>query len=294
MKTIQQILLCTALFFVALVTTVPAAPALSIQIVGTFDYPGAISTSPIGINDRGEITGHYLDANNVTRGFVRLRNGTFRPPIVEPNDNGNMTRGQRINNSRVVCGFYSGNSNLHGFLLSGNVFSEFDVPGAPSTFIFALNDAGNFVGSYGDLSTLGAYVNLGGVTSTFTVGGSGVTEPLGINGANEIVGFYFDTDFSAHGFFRDASGAQTFPMDFPGSTYTFLVDLNDNGLMVGAYGYSTGGSHGFVINSTGQSVSFDYPGATDTGINGINNGGMMCGRYTDSAGVPHGFIARVR
>ncbi len=294
MKTINQLLLTTAIVLTSLASAVHAAPALTVQILGTFDYPGATSTSPIGINDRGEISGYYLDANNVTRGFIRLRNGNFRPPLVEPNDNGNSTRGQRINHSRVVCGFYSGNSNLHGFLFARNVFTEFNIPGALSTFIFALNDAGNFVGSYGDLSTLSAYVNLGGVTSTFTVGGSGVTEPLGINNANEIVGFYFDPDFNAHGFFRDASGGQTFPMDFPGSAATFLVDLNDNGLKCGSYSDSTGGTHAFVLTSTGQSVSFDYPGATDTGANGINNDGMICGRYTDSAGVPHGYFARAR
>ncbi len=294
MKLLQQLLLTLTLFFTSQAATTWAEPATTIQFLYSFDYPGATSTTPIEINDRGEISGYYLDANNVTRGFVRERNGNFQAPIVEPNDTGSLTRGQRINNSRVVCGFYSGNSLLHGFLFSNNRYREFNVPGALNTFIFALNDAGNFVGSYGDLSTLGAYLNAGGVTTFFDVGGSGVTEPLGINNANEIVGFYFDTDFNAHGFLRDGSGAQTFPIDFPGATFTFLVDINDGGMMVGAYGDATGASHGFLLTSAGEAVPFDVPGASDVGINGINNSGLMCGRYTDSNGMPHGYVARAR
>lgn len=294
MKLFQQLLLTLTLFFTSLVATTWAEPVTTIQFLYSFDYPGATSTTPIGINDRGDISGYYVDGNSVTRGFIRLRNGTFQPPIVEPNDTGNLTRGQRINNSRVVCGFYSGNSLLHGFLVVKNRFREFNVPGSPNTFIFALNDAGDFVGSYGDLSTLGAYVNTGGVTTLFSVGGSGVREPLGINNNGEIVGFYFDTDFNAHGFLRDGSGAQTFPLDFPGATFTFLVDLNDSGLMVGAYGDATGVSHGFLLTSAGEAVPFDVPEGFETGINGINNAGLMCGRYTDGNGIPHGYVARMQ
>jgi cell envelope opacity-associated protein A len=45
----------------------------------TFEAPGADRTPgslngtfPYGINDQGVITGYYLDANNVSHGFVRL------------------------------------------------------------------------------------------------------------------------------------------------------------------------------------------------------------------------------
>lgn len=294
MKTIRPLLLGITLLLTALVTSTLAEPATTIQFLYSFDYPGATSTTPIGINDRGDISGYYVDGNNITRGFIRLRDGTFQPAIVEPNDTGNVTRGQRINNARVVCGFYSGNAALHGFFFSRNRFREFNVPGALNTFIFALNDTGSFVGSYGDLSTLGAFANVAGVTTLFSVGASGVTEPLGINNDNEIVGFYFDTDYNAHGFLRDGSGAQTFPIDFPGSTFTFLVDLNDSGFMAGAYGDASGASHGFLLTPAGEAVSFDAPGGFETGINGINNAGLMCGRYTDGNGVPHGYVARMQ
>ena len=53
MKTIHQLLLSISLLLTGLVATAPAQPALSIQLLTTFDYPGAISTTPIGINDLG-------------------------------------------------------------------------------------------------------------------------------------------------------------------------------------------------------------------------------------------------
>jgi hypothetical protein len=36
----------------------------------SFDYPNAVSTSSHGINNRGQITGSYIDTNNVMHGFI--------------------------------------------------------------------------------------------------------------------------------------------------------------------------------------------------------------------------------
>src|SRR5213596_3059115 len=112
-----------------------ASDSISIQVITTFDYPGDVTqTVPSGINDRGDITGYYVDSNGVTRGFVRFANGTFSAPIIEPNDTVGFTEGRGINNSRTVCGDYAtSDGNLHGFFLSGGTFTEYDVPGAVFT-----------------------------------------------------------------------------------------------------------------------------------------------------------------
>ena len=69
-----------------------AQPQITIQILSTFDYPGTgNSTTPQGINNRGDIAGHFTDSLGANRGFLRLKNGNFSPPIVEPNDTGNLT-----------------------------------------------------------------------------------------------------------------------------------------------------------------------------------------------------------
>ena len=116
----------------------------------------------------------------------------------------------------------------------------------------------------------------------------------GINSSNEIVGYGDYSDTIAHGFFRDAAGTLTFPIDPPGSTGTFLFGISDQGLIVGRYADSTGVEHGFLLRLPSAFVVFDYPGATFTSLNGINKLGLLCGRYDDGSGIFHGIVARVR
>jgi hypothetical protein len=81
------------------VRTLAQAASITIDILATFDYPGTgNSTLPQKINDAGEIAGYYKDASGVTRGFVRLRNGNFSAPIVDPNWDGFLTSVRAINN----------------------------------------------------------------------------------------------------------------------------------------------------------------------------------------------------
>src|SRR5262245_24004234 len=81
--------------------------AFSIELVGTFDYPGTGNqTRPQKINDKGDVVGIYVDASVVSRGFIMFRNGNFSPPLVDPNDTGSNTEGRGINNSGLACGDY--------------------------------------------------------------------------------------------------------------------------------------------------------------------------------------------
>jgi hypothetical protein len=290
-----------AILFLALPApdTLAQQPAVSIQILTTFDYPGAgNSTTAQGISNRGDIAGHFSDSLNVNRSFVRLRNGNFSPPIVEPNDTGNTTLAIGINTSRTLCGyFFSTTDNAyHGFFLSGNTYTQFDFGGPVSTFVLGLNDAGDFVGSFGsDTQPVQGFV-LPEVGDEVIVNVSGATrtDVNAINAAQEIVGDYIDGSLNFHSFLRKPDGTLLFPLDFPGSTATILLGLNDRGLVVGRYIDAGGGVHGLVLRRPGTFVSFDYPGATETSLNGINNSNVISGRYTDEAGVRHGFLARVR
>lgn len=108
------------------------------------------------------------------------------------------------------------------------------------------------------------------------------------------MGDYFDASGNFHSFFRAADGTLTFPVDFPGSISTILLQLNNTGFIVGRYIDASGGVHAMVLQQPSTFISFDYPGATETSFNGINDAGIISGRYTDSAGIRHGFIARVR
>jgi len=275
-----------------------ASSSGSIEVIMTFDYPGAGNlTLPQKINERGDVVGEFIDSNGVTRAFVRFSDGSFSDPIVDPNDTVGFTEGRGINNSRTVCGDYaSSDGNSHGFFLSGGTFTEYDVPGAVSTSVLGINDVADFTGSFSYGSGIfQGFVSVGGTITSFSVPGALLTLAYEINNSNElVVGYYIDSSGIVHGYYRDATGTLHFPIDPSGSTATVLFGLNDKNWVVGRYADSSGATHGLFFVPPNQFSTFDYPGSTFTSLNGINDKGFICGRYADASGIAHGFLARVR
>src|SRR5215467_2547028 len=273
-----------------------AANSGSIEVITTFDYPGSvISTSPQKINERGDIVGVFIDSSGVTRGFVRFSDGTFSDPIVDPNDTVGFTEGRGINNSGTVVGDYAtSDGNSHGFFLSGGTFTTYDVPGATSTAVLGINNPGDFTGTFTDSNGSNpAFVSISGTLTSFSIPGAAQTLAYMINDSKRlVVGYYVDGAGILHGYYRDANGALTFPIDPPGSTLTVLFGPNDRNWVVGRYD-SLGVTHGLFFVPPNNFFTFDYPGSTFTSLNGINDQGFICGRYTDASGIAHGFIARV-
>ena len=274
-----------------------AASSGSIEVITTFDYPGAgNNTLPQKINERGDVVGEFIDSSGVTRGFIRFSNGSFSAPIVDPNDTVGFTEGRGINNSRTVAGDYViSDGTLHSFFLSGGTFTEYDVPGAVQTNLLSINDAGSFTGGF-DPDGSGifqGFVSVGGTITSFSVPGALLTLAYEINNSNElVVGYYIDSSGIVHGYYRDATGTLHFPIDPSGSTATVLFGLNDKNWVVGRYADSSGATHGLFFVPPNQFSTFDYPGSTSTSLNGINDKGVICGRYVDASGT-HGFLARV-
>jgi uncharacterized membrane protein len=267
-----------------------------INVVTTIDYPGTgNSTAAFGINNLGDVTGDYVDASSVQRGFIRLHNGSFSPPIVAPHDTGNVTRGIGINDFRVVVGtFLSASDNaFHGVLFSHGAFADFDAFNLPSS-VNGINDFGHLAGTFGaPVQPNQGYIRAGATLMAFNVPGAGDTRAIGLNNFDTIVGRYADSANVNHGYIRNSLGHLRFPIDFPGATFTSLNSINDLGWIVGVYRDALNVDHGFLLKSN-TFVSFDFPNAAGTSLNGINDEGLIAGRYTDAAGVRHGFIARVR
>jgi hypothetical protein len=275
-----------------------AAPSGSIEVITTFDYPGAgNNTLPQKINERGDVVGEFIDLAGVTRGFVRFSDGSFSDPIVDPNDNVGFTEGRGINNSRTVAGDYAiSDGTAHSFFLSGGTFTEYDVPGALSTTVLGINDVGDFAGAFADSNGLApAFINVGGTLTSFSVPDAAATVAYEINNNKELtVGYYIDASGVLHGFFRDANGALHFPIDPSGSVGTVLFGDNNSNWVVGRYADSSGVTHGLFFVPPDRFFTFDYPGSAFTSLNGISSQGNICGRYVDASGIAHGFIARVR
>src|SRR6476661_10682105 len=274
-----------------------AASSGSIEVITTFDYPGAgNSTLPQKINERGDVVGEFIDSSGVTRGFVRFSDGSYSDPIVDPNDTVGFTEGRGINNSRTVAGDYLiSDGTLHSFLLSGGTFTEYDVPGAVQTNLLSINDAASFTGAFDPDGSgiLQAFVSIDGSFTSFSVPGAAGTFAYEINNSEELtVGYYID-GVIFHGYYRDSSGTLHFPIDPTGSTTTVLFGLNDRNWVVGRYAAS-GATHGLIFIPPNQFATFDYPGSTFTSLNGINDKGVICGRYVDASGIAHGFLARIK
>jgi hypothetical protein len=275
-----------------------AANSGSIEVITTFDYPGTgiVTTSPQKINEKGDIVGEFIDSSGVVRGFVRFSDGSFSAPIVDPNDTVGFTEGRGINNSRTVVGDYAiSDGNNHGFFLSGGTFTEYDIPGAATTVVLGINDAGDFTGGDDSSGTLQAFISVGGTITSFGIPGTNFTLAYQINNSKKlVVGYYIDSSGILHGYYRDANGALHFPIDPPGSVSTVLFGDNDRNWVVGRYADASGVTHGLFFTAPNNFFTFDYPGSTFTSLNGINAQGFICGRYGDASGIGHGIIARVR
>src|SRR5437868_1926229 len=190
-----------------------AANSGSIEVIVTFDYPGAgNSTLPQKINERGDVVGVFVDSNGVTRAFVRFSDGSFSDPIVDPNDTVGFTEGRDINDSkRLVVGYYIDSAGiLHGYYRDANGTLHFpiDPSGSVGTVLF------------------------------------------GDNNRNWVVGRYADSSGATHGLFFVPPN-QFFTFDYPGSTFTSLNGINDQGLICGRYVDASGIAHGIIARVTG-------------------------------------------
>jgi len=299
MKILLRLVGC-AVGFLALALTGAWAQepaAFSVQLVSTFDYPGTGNqTRPQKISDIGDVVGIYLDSSLVSRGFIMFRNGTFSPPLVDPNDTGNLTEGRGINNSRLVCGDYLDATlgTFHGFFFSNNTYRNYDVPDSTTTIVLGLNNVGDFAGSVTPTGGIQeAFLSIGGTVTEFAVPDATATLAYQLNSLKKSCGYYIDSSGVTHGFFRESDGTLHAPLDPVGSTGTILFGNNDMNLIVGRYSDATGATHGVLFVPPNRFVVYDFPGSTFTSLNGINKQGRIVGRYTDSSGIDHGIFAQV-
>ncbi len=300
----------------------------------TFDAPGA-GTGPYQgtgcfyydcfslINNLGEVTGYYLDANNVYHGFVRRPEGqftTFEAPGADTTPQSyNGTLPSAINDAGDVTGYYTdAGGNYHGFVRSHEgLFSTFDVPGGSLlTWPIAINAEGAVVGTYlnQDDVFLSFLRHPDGSFETWSDPGQCETSPstncygagaIGINVFGMISGGYEDNsaNFITHGIVRNPQGKVTSysvpgaaqgtwcpacaaPINLLGSIASFYIDANSV-------------VHGYLRSAWGTFTTFDVPGAGPQGIDcysdcaiGLNDWGEITGSYPDANNVYHGFLRR--
>jgi len=227
------------------------------------NFPGAVQTQVIGVNDSDLTVGFFSTMNNsnnmnANAGFYR-DNGYYHDVVFPTSDNANPSVNQLlgVNDRDTAVGFYTDSKgNNHGY--------EYCI----QTHKF----------------------------TTITVSGEGATSVTvaGINNHDDVVGFFTGSGGAQDAFLRTDGGTQTV-LAYPGATMTQAFGVNDNGEVVGTYTVGTGSSamtHGFTWTASGSFHALDDPsGVGATTVNGVNNQGQIVGFYTDSAGNTDGMLA---
>ena len=132
-----------ALLFAPFMAPHLVASALSYT---TIDFPGALDTEALGINNSGQIVGVYQSQTHVNHGF--LLDGSVFTTIDPPGSTSTFATG--INDSGQIVGSYVSNGMQHGYLLSGSVLTTIDPPGSLETFLWGINNSGQVVGWHMD------------------------------------------------------------------------------------------------------------------------------------------------
>ncbi len=297
MKTKKPLACLLATIALPLIATI--APAATIEVLQTYDFPGVgNNTLPQKISDQGVIINTVVKADGTVAGFfykpriLRFSDASFS----DPNDTGRYTQGRGINNDRHSCGEYlrASDGTLHGYIFEHPSFFDFDVTGAVSTIPLGLNNGGEFVGTtiFSDGTQL-AFINLSGVVTTFSVPNATATLAYQLNKGRQSIGYYVDSNGVTHGFTRDKRGTLSYPIDMPGATGTILFGNNDLNYGVGRYTDAAGLTHGLFYLTPDNLMTYDYPGSTYTSLNGINSGGYISGYYLDASGIAHGIWAKL-
>jgi uncharacterized membrane protein len=221
-------------------------------VFSTIDFPGASFTSARAMNARGDIAGRIHDANGIDHAFL-LRDGQFTQ-IDYPGADATVGRG--INNAGDITGnHFDGTDIERGFIVRDGVFQNISFGDANDVWM-AQDNGQVMVGdaAVGPGGALHGYIrDKQGKFHLIDFPGLSVpcTGPRWINERGDIVGLFayvntIDDCFAGpplHGFLLRQG--KYVAIDFPGSTSTSVLGINDDGVIVGTYSDKQGVDHGF-------------------------------------------------
>lgn len=174
--------------------------------------------------------------------------------------------------------------------------TTFQLPGAPSTGAFGLNDAGYVVGSVGlDAFIMAPDGSWNIYRHPNVPEGGGSTFLAGINGANQIVGSYHVSGQpGSASFIMQPDGTLT-EVSVPGALRTIAYKLNDSGAVVGSY--ATAGEyavHAFLYEDGTYRTFPELAGHANLFFSDISNLGIIAGGYYEYhpiyESVAHGLL----
>jgi uncharacterized membrane protein len=254
------------------------------------DFPEAMITAALGINNAGKIVGVFLDSMGNQHGFVMEE--TDFTQIDVPNAASTLSARGINDAEQIVIPFIDSSGFPRGALLDDGVFSPIDVQAVGGSGPHAINNRGEIVGFLVDGNGLAHGYRLdldNGNVIQIDFPGALETNAIGINNGGDIVGEYrLRVDAPIQGFLlRD--GIYT-KIDFPGSMVTQVSGINDAGQIVGDYEDPLGLHHGYLWEDGEFKRVIDIPDSLQTQVLAINDVGQIVGIFVSVDGRGHGFV----
>ena len=185
------------------------------------NFPKSNGTQAIGINDKGDVVGLYLDSSSVQHGFVKK--GSKYTSIDVTGDSSTEAWGINNNGQITVFAINSGGG-YDSFLYNGKTFVKVSDPnaGATGTIARIVNNKGDVAGAYFDSNgfEVGFLRHGGKYYDVKDPKANNNTRPDGLNSTLEIVGRYTPTSGANVGF---KAITKTSADSFAGST----IDIGD-------------------------------------------------------------------
>jgi hypothetical protein len=297
-RVLDRHLAVASMFVLALGAIPRSATAGQLIVTPIPDPPGSTETDVEGINNVGQIVGHFFDQNQAggEHGFIDM--GDQFTLIDYPGSTGTAVSG--INDAGQMVGAFAtttcGNHpptqcpGVQGFFFDGSAFTTIDFPGATDTWAHGINNAGTIVGRFIDPSGTqhGFLLDANGFTQ-IDAPGAIQTGLAGINDAGQMVGGFQDSGLTFHGLFVDVDGTSA-TIDYPNAIATVLGGINNLGDIDGAFvDASDPPNVSAFLLSSGTFTPLDLPGTFNV-LGGINDAEQIDGSFSDSSGMNHGFL----
>ncbi len=252
------------------------------------------TTSVLGVNDAGYLTGTIFSASGSADGFIRDPAGVY----TLFNDGFN-TIGRNISNTNTITGYatdatFNLRTDTEFQRSAGGAFATISNPVTAQPLhgiAQGQNASGVIVGdnfyTSGGLNYRHGYAIDGSTFTDISAGPSNVqkTTTRGINDSGVIVGWNLDASTGVTQGYVDVGGTLTFfsdPNPLDAST-TYFEDINNNGLVSGDFADAGGLLHPFEFNTlTNTFTDLNPPGANFAAF-GLNNAGEIV--LTDGNGL---------
>jgi len=284
------------LLFAAAAAVFATGAAQAATLTPIASDPLATSTSVLGINNAGWMTGSVV-VGGQTLGFIRDAGGTYTTFSVNTN-----TFGRGIDNHNNVVGYATdvtntfNNDNEYVRAADGTVtLLQNPNTSQPLHGIGQnANDAGVIVGDYLSGGTSGpeiGYTLDGSTLTSISAPGSSRTSARAIENDGTVAGWAIVGGINEG--FIDVGGVFTVYQDpnaAAGNQGTLFEDINNNGLVSGMWKDVDGNDHAFQFNSlTDVFTEISVAGATNVDAFGINDHGDIV-LTTDISRGPNNFI----